>query len=70
MVTNAKRMGDAVDGEWKFISGSRRQRRWEWKMGIDFDPTSVVRPRLRVVLLRPLAHRLIGGITSRGNRKI
>jgi hypothetical protein len=44
MVPNEKRMGDDVDGEWKFSYGSRRQRRWERKMGIDLDPTSVGRP--------------------------
>ena len=44
MVPNEKRMGGTVDGEWKFSYGSRRQRRWERKMGIVLDPTSVGRP--------------------------
>ena len=44
MVPNEKRMGGTVDGGRKFSYGSRRQRRWERKMGIVLDPTSVGRP--------------------------
>ena len=44
MVSNEKRMGDTVDGGRKLSYRSRRQGRWERKMGITLDPTSVDRP--------------------------
>ena len=44
MVPNEKRMGDTVDGGRKLSYRTRREWRWERKMGITLDPTSVVRP--------------------------
>lgn len=44
MVPNEKRMGVIVDGGRKLSYRSKRQGRWERKMGVTLDPTSVGRP--------------------------